>query len=129
MNGADSSRHGNDDGFSLIEALVALAIIAAMTGALVETLAADAHARLAVQQRRMALLVAQSALDRARGGEAVNTGHSDGPGPALQWHIDRQPYQESAVPFAATRLEQLTVTVADPGGHRLVRIATVRIVQ
>ena len=116
-------------GFSLIEALVALAIIAAMTGALVETVAADAHARFAVQQRREALLVAQSALDRAKGGEAVDFGHAQGPGPELTWHIDRAPYEESTVPFATTRLERLTVTVDGADGHPLARLSTVRIVQ
>jgi general secretion pathway protein I len=116
-------------GFSLVEALVAFAIIAAMTGVLVETIAADAHARLAVQQRRAALLIAQSALDRARGGEAVDAGHADGPGAELSWHIEREPYEEGSVPFAAARLERLTVTVADAGGHPLARLATVRIVQ
>ncbi len=120
----------NDEaGFSLIEALIALAIIAAMTGALVETIVTDAHARLAVQQRRAALLIAQSALDRARGGEAVDFGRFQASGPPLTWHIDREPYQDHAVPFAATRLERLTVTVADMDGHRLARLATVRIVQ
>jgi general secretion pathway protein I len=120
----------NDDaGFSLIEALIALAIIAAMTGALVETIAADAHARLAVEQRRGALLIARSALDQAAGGDAIDSGHADGAGPPLSWRIDRQPYAEGTDPFAATRLEQLTVTVADSSGHRLARLATVRIVQ
>ena len=116
-------------GFSLIEALVAMAIIAAMTGALVETVAADAHAGLALRARRTALLIAQSALDRARGGELVDTGHADGPGQALFWHIDREPYQDGSVAFAATRLEQLTVTVEDTAHHPLARLATVRIVQ
>lgn len=129
MSGHASSLTDAQAGFSLIEALIALAIIAAMTGALVETVAADAHARFAVTQRRAALLIAQSALDRARGGEAVDSGHSSGPGPELLWHIDRQPYEEGSVPFAATRLEQLTVTVADADRHPLVRLASVRITQ
>lgn len=116
-------------GFTLIEALIALAIIAAITGALVETVTADAHARYAVEQRRSALLIAQSAMDRARGGEAVDDGHSAGPGPELAWHIDRAPYEQDTVPFAETHLEQLIVTVTDSGGHPLVRLASVRIVQ
>jgi prepilin-type N-terminal cleavage/methylation domain-containing protein len=121
--------NNEEAGFSLIEALIALAIIAAMAGALVETLVTDAHARLAVQQRRAALLVAQSALDRARGGEPVDSGRFQAGGPPLAWHIDRAPYEDNAVPFAATRLERLTVTVTDLDGHRLARLATVRIVQ
>lgn len=116
-------------GFSLIEALVALAIIAAMTSALVETVATDAHARFAIRQRREALLIAQSALDRARGGEAADSGQATGRGPELRWHIDREPYQAGSAPFASTRLEQLTVTVEDPDRHPLARLATIRIVQ
>jgi general secretion pathway protein I len=119
----------DDSGFSLIEALIALAIIAAMTGALVETITADAHVQLAVEQRRAALLIARSALDQAEGGDAIDAGHADGAGQPLLWRIDRQPYAERAVPFAATGLEQLTVTVADMSGRRLARLATVRIVQ
>jgi prepilin-type N-terminal cleavage/methylation domain-containing protein len=116
-------------GFSLIEVLIALAIIAAMTGALVETVVADAHARFAVQQRRDALLIAQSALDRARGGESADSGGASPGAAALFWHIDRQPYAEGSVPFAATRLEQLTVTVEDAGHRQFARLTTVRIAQ
>lgn len=126
MTGAAMDR---DAGFSLIEALIALAIIAAMTGALVETVAADAHARFAVEERREALLIAQSALDAAKGGETTDSGSAHGQGPDLAWHIDRAPYDAGSAAFAATRLEQLTVTVADARGHPLAQLATVRITQ
>lgn len=117
-------------GFSLIEALIALAIIAATTGALVETVAADAHVRFVLQQRREALLIAQSAIDRAKGGEAVSAGHSQMPGSGLSWQIDREPYEGSAAPLIASiRLEQLTVTVEDASRHQLARLTTIRIAQ
>lgn len=54
-----------EQGFSLVEAMVSLAIVAAITGAFYQLLASNAAARRATDERRMALLVAQSALDLA----------------------------------------------------------------
>lgn len=122
--GAPHVARGNAQrGFSVVEALIALAIIAAMTAALVFTVAADAHARLMVRERRAALMLAQSQLDRARGGE-INI--DDGQWGNLSWHIDREAYGGAAA-FAHNRLEQVTVTVSDADHHQLVRLASVRL--
>jgi type II secretory pathway pseudopilin PulG len=113
----------NESGFSLIEALIALLIISAMISALVGTIIEHAHARQMVRLRREALMVAQSALDRAAGGQTDDFGQWQD----LSWQIDRQPYGESEA-FAQIRLQQLTVTVRDADRHQLVRLETVGIV-
>ena len=72
-------------GFSLVEALIALAIIAAMTLALLAAVIEDARGRRMMRERREALMVAQSALDNAVGGEGGDAGHWG----RYVWHLDR----------------------------------------
>jgi prepilin-type N-terminal cleavage/methylation domain-containing protein len=113
----------HDQGFSLIETLIALAIVAATTAALVDTTAQDARTRLAVQHRREALLVAQSALDQTSDVNAPSSGQWRG----YQWTVSRQPFQ-LADPLDRHPLEQLTVVVGWVGDRReIVRLNTVRI--
>lgn len=118
-----TTRRADEAGFSLIEAVIALAIIAAMVAALLFTVTGDARARMMVRQRRTALMVAQSQLDLAGSGQAGDSGQLLD----LTWHIDRESYAQSEA-FAQNRLEQLTVTVEDADHHQLARLATVRIV-
>lgn len=111
-------------GFTLIELLIALAIVAAMTAALVGTVGQDARTRLAVQQRREALLVAQSVLDQMADGSTPVEGRWRGYG----WRVLRQPFQ-LADPLDRYPLEQITVAVdlADARRGELIRLSTVRI--
>ncbi|MBX9664015.1 type II secretion system protein [Novosphingobium sp.] len=121
-------RGPGEAGFSLIEMLIALAIVTAMTGALVGTVGQDARARLAVQQRREALLVAQSVLDQMADANAPLEGRWRGYG----WRVLRQPYQ-LADPLDRHPLEQITVSVGAIGGvagskrGEIIRLSTVRI--
>ncbi|WP_298167191.1 type II secretion system protein [Novosphingobium sp.] len=111
-------------GFTLIELLIALAIVAAMTTALVGTVGQDARTRLAVQQRREALLVAQSVLDQMADGSTPVEGQWRGYG----WRVLRQPFQ-LADPLDRHPLEQITVAVdlAGAGRGELIQLSTVRI--
>ena len=121
-------RDPGEAGFSLIEMLIALAIVTAMTGALVGTVGQDARARLAVQQRREALLVAQSVLDQMADANAPLEGRWRGYG----WRVLRQPYL-LADPLDRHPLEQITVSVGAIGGvagskrGEIIRLSTVRI--
>lgn len=110
-----------DQGFSLIETLIALAIFAAMTAALVNTTAQDARTRLAVQHRREALLVAQSALDQVADVNAASGGQWQG----YAWTVSRRPFQ-LADPLDRHPLEQITVVV-DVSGRQILQLSTVRI--
>jgi Tfp pilus assembly protein PilV len=103
-----------DQGFSLIETLIAL----------VGTTGQAARTRLAVQQRREALLVAQSALDQMADATAPNRGQWRG----YTWSVSREPFQ-LADPLDRHPLEQMTVVVSGAGAsnREIVRLSTVRI--
>ena len=111
-------------GFSLIETLIALAIVASMTAALVSTAAQDARTRHMVQQRRQAIMIAQSALDQMADIGAPTGGQVGDYG----WQVSRQPYGAND-PLDRHPLEQLTVAVSASGAQRreIVRLSTVRI--
>lgn len=113
----------HDRGFTLIELLIALAMVAAMTAALVGAVGGDARTRLAVQQRREGLMVAQSVLDQT----ADPTAPLQGQWGSYAWRVQRQPYQLSD-PLDRHPLEQITVAVGDAGTRRgeIVRLSTVR---
>jgi Tfp pilus assembly protein PilV len=119
-----------ESGVSLVEALVALAIIAALAAALAGTLADHARLQRALADRRSALLVAQSALARIEAGDRADSG-SDG---ALTWHAAFEPYDAGGNVGAGVAngidlpLEQVRVDVDDAAQHRLVTLRTVRIV-
>lgn len=116
------SPDSGERGFSLVEALITFAIIAAMTMVLFATVGHDARARQMVRVRRAALMVAQSQLERAVGGQTEDSGREFD----LEWRLEREPYGDSEA-FAHNRLEQLIVTVEDADHHQLARLATVRI--
>jgi len=119
----------SERGFSLVEALVALAIIAALAGALAEALGANARARAAMAQRRAALMVAQSALSRIEAGDPTDTGQSDG----LTWHVLREPYDAggdlgAGQTFAAEApLEHVSIAVENAAHQPMVTLRSVRI--
>lgn len=112
----------SDQGFSLVETLVALALVAGMTAVLAEVAATSARARGAVRQRQLAAMVARSALDRAAAGEQVESGQQSG----LDWHLARAGYGQPD-PFDRLPLEQLTVTVRDAAGRQLLSLETLRV--
>lgn len=121
---ASTPREARELGFTLIELLIALAIVAAMTAALVGTVGQDARTRLAVQQRREGLMIAQSVLDQMADPNAPLQGQW---GP-YGWRVVRQPYQ-LADPLDRHPLEQISVAVGVAGARRgeIVRLTTVRI--
>lgn len=124
ISAASTPREARELGFTLIELLIALAIVAAMTAALVVTVGQDARTRLAVQQRREGLMIAQSVLDQM----ADPTAPLQGQWGAYGWRVVRQPYQ-LADPLDRHPLEQISVAVGVAGARRreIVRLTTVRI--
>ena len=109
-------------GFTLAEVLVALAIVAVIGGTLAQGVAQSAVARRQLRTREIALMVAQSALDRAVAGDPVSAGQDAG----MDWQVVRAP-AGAPDPLGTTGLETVRVTVAAPGGRPLVSLNTVRI--
>ncbi|MBX9884354.1 MAG: prepilin-type N-terminal cleavage/methylation domain-containing protein [Novosphingobium sp.] len=108
-------------GFSLVEALVALAITAAAVTTFLTTLGQDAQLENAASLRSVAVMVARSALDRALGGDDTPSGSDQGFG----WQVARQP-RGLADPLDRVPLEDIVVT-AGRDGKTLVTLKSVRV--
>lgn len=87
--------HGDpaERGFTVVEALVAIAIVAAMTGALFQVIATNARSTRAVAERRMALLVAQSATDLAMVQGPRSRAAERGATAGMTWVATSEPYR------------------------------------
>lgn len=109
-------------GFSLVEALVALAIIAATVSAFLVTLGQDAKLEGAASKRSVAVMVARSALDRAMGGDDTPSGRDQG----LAWQVSRQPHG-LADPLDRVKLEDVVVTVSSDGTAPIVTLKSIRV--
>lgn len=110
-------------GFAVIEAVIALAIVAVMMAVTYRVIGADAAADRSVRARRMAMLVAQSALDQATAAADLAGQASSGRSGALTWRTTRSGYRGSPM------LERVAVEVRDPSGQPLVTLATLRLVR
>jgi type II secretory pathway pseudopilin PulG len=110
-------------GFGLVETLIAMAIVAAMTAMVFNTITLNARTIAAVTERRAAGLLATSALDMAIGGTEVAQSGQSG---ALRWRVDVEPYQPASSGIPA--LDLITVTVSPVASNRVVlRLRSLRI--
>ena len=117
-----SQSGGNAErGFSLAEVLVALAILVVIGGALAGAVSQNAHARAETRARRLAVLVGQSALDRALAGDTSQGDDWQG----LHWRVTRQPYG-AVEPLAHGGLEQVSVAVVDDARQPLLTLTSIR---
>jgi prepilin-type N-terminal cleavage/methylation domain-containing protein len=117
-------------GFSLVETLIATAVIATMTALVFQGISVNAGTTRMIADRRGAVLVAKSALDMstvsemADGGVGARTGVSG----VFRWRITEQPYPNSL--GTAPTLHLITVTVSRVGVEKpLVQLRTLRIVR
>ena len=109
------SRAG-ESGFALIDAVVALGLLAMTTAMFVAAVQSAALARRHAAVADRAMLVAQSALAQATAGRSAARAGRDGD---LAWQAEARPW--------SGRLEQITVTVSrPPGRHPVARLATLR---
>ncbi|WP_179505180.1 MULTISPECIES: prepilin-type N-terminal cleavage/methylation domain-containing protein [unclassified Sphingomonas] len=115
-----TARH--EQGFSLVEAIVALAIVAALTSAFLASLAHAARLESAANLRARAVLLAQSALDRAVAGEPARSGRAQD----LGWQVSTKPYGQND-PLDRARLEEIAVAVGTDPAHPLVQLRTIRV--
>lgn len=112
----------DEAGFSLVEALVALAVIAATVSAFLATLGQDAQLEGAASRRSQAVMVARSALDRAMGGDNTPAGRDQG----LGWQVARQPHGLSDS-LDRVKLEDVVVTVSSDGVTPIVTLKSIRV--
>lgn len=116
-----------EQGFSLVEVLVSLAVIAVMSALLFETLSRNLRLAQDMTRRREAVLLAQSLLAEA-GVPPPGTGLQDsGRRGPFAWRIDRRTQQDNARD-SAPRLQELRIRVSDAAtGRPLTSVATLRL--
>lgn len=115
-----------DAGFSVIETLVATLVVAAVTGMTYETVIVQARATRMAEQRRLALMVAQSVLDAGSGPDVGAVTASRGVQGDIVWTLDRQPYRNNAR-SGGPALDLVTVRAGRAGEPPAVTLSTLRL--
>jgi hypothetical protein len=113
-----------EEGFALMDALLAVAILGVILGMFVETVQSTAMARRHAADSRHAILVAQSRLALAIESDGLPPSGRDG---TLAWtsSVSRYPGTENS-----QGLEQVTVRVTDgASGRILASLSTLRLVR
>ena len=117
-------RDKGEVGFSLPETLVASAIVAAMLGATLNAVQDNARAARVNEERRAALLVAQSQLAAARVTLPDRLASLEGRSGDIGWTVRIEPYRGA---LANPPLDRITVTAGTgPTDRPLVEISTLR---
>lgn len=120
------SRASSEAGFSLVETLIAMAIIAAMMAMTFGGIAINARTTQKMLDRRAAVMVAKSALDLAVGSDRSAEVTRSGTDGNLRWQIGVESYQPRV--DKAPPLELVTVTVSPVGSDRpVLQLRTLRI--
>lgn len=103
-------------GFTLIEVIVAFALLALALTMLLGTLSGAAQQVRAADRSGRAALHAQSLLDQTGVGEALQPGHSDGEFDEgrYRWSLDVSPWRDTA---------RQDVALADPGAPQLLQLS------
>ena len=115
----------DEHGFGLIETLIAVAIMALMASITFEVIATNAQATKQVADRRLAAMVAQSAIEQITA-NAIS-GREDGQNAGLAWHATIERYSDDAA-RGGLPLDLITVIVARPGAPgQLLRLRTLRV--
>lgn len=113
-----------EGGYLLVEALVALAITAAMAGMVFSTVWQSAHTRQYAARHREAILLARSVLSAAQVGQSapIPLQGSDG---NLAWSWRAEPWSGSESDGLA--LQQVRVVITDAAdGRELARLTSLR---
>ena len=119
-----------DQGFTLIEVLVAFAILALTFTALVRIFGSGLTAADRVARERAAILLARSQLANAGVETPLTLGASDGEGAeGYRWHVAVEPDPSTAALPSLPLLRRINVTVswAEGGRERSLSLATLRL--
>lgn len=115
-----------EQGFALAETLVATAIIAAMLGVTFQSIEAGARQARQVEDRRQAMLVAQSQMTAVGSTQSTSLGETSGITSGIRWRLLVQPYRANEP--SGARLEQVSVTAGLARDSRdLVILKTIRV--
>jgi general secretion pathway protein I len=114
------------NGFTLVETLVATAIVAAALGVTWQVVETGARQNRAVENRRIAILVAQSQLAAVGAAQSNSLGDTRGVTDGVNWRIAIKPY--TAGPASAIKLEEVSVTTGLESDKRdLFTLQTIRV--
>lgn len=116
-----------ESGFSLVEAMVSLLVIAGMAAMLFATVSANASAAQRLAAKRRAILLAQSLLAQAtlpRGpGDLAGAGAAQG----MTWRLTRRAVAQGARDSTAP-VEEVRIDIADSAtGRPLTSVQTLRL--
>lgn len=116
-----------EQGFSLVETLVAFAVIAGMSGMLFDAITTNARAAQHIAQKRTAILLARSLLAQAvlppGSGQLSEAGSSN----AFTWRFTERALAVGARDEGAA-LEEVRIDVLDrSSGRRLASVRTLRL--
>lgn len=118
----------NEDGFSLVETLIAALIIAGMLGVVFQVIENGARQSRTLENRRLAILVAQSQLSAIEAIENTSFGEMQGETSGVRWRVEVSPRPSSIA--STVKLEDVVVTTAMSDDDRdLFVLRTVRIAQ
>jgi type II secretory pathway component PulJ len=106
----------SDRGAVFVEAMIASAIVAMVLAALFQVMADSAARNRALEQRRMALLVARSELADVGADIPLAAGATSGVAGPFSWRVDITPYTAEGEASAAGALLKTAVSVRQRGG-------------
>lgn len=114
----------SDKGSALVEALIGAGIIALTLGTMYATTIESASRNRIAEDKRMALLIAQSELASVGPVLAIQPGVTSGVEAGYAWHIEIEPFTARSDTASAGQLWRVTVTVGNSRKANLVTLAT-----
>lgn len=117
---------GDEKGFALAETLVATAIIAAMLGVTFQSIESGARQTRMIEDRRQAMLIAQSQLTAVGSAQSTSLGETSGITSGIRWRLSVQPYRANEQSGAKLELVSLTAGL-EREKRDLVILKTIRV--
>ena len=122
-----SRSHTAEDGFTLVEALVALAIVAASLASIGALIATTARGTRSIEQRLLRLEAARAAIAALPDRDQLAPGSVSGELYGHRWRLEMAPFVDGALdPRELWLPRTVIITVASPSGG-ILEIPTVRL--